>query len=321
MVIEYILFVVGILLLIKSSDFIVSGSSSLAKRFGVSTLVIGLTIVAFGTSLPELVLNLIASYKGSPEIIFGNVIGSNIANILLVLGITSIIGVVKLKSSTIWREIPFALLSVFVLFLLASDAFFYTEEFYMGIKESLLFLSFFSIFLYYIYHQAQKDQSEVILSREVKREDQKYHIYLRLIFGIVGIGIGAKWVVDGAVFISTQLGLSEFMISAIILALGTSLPELVVTVAAITKKNVDLAVGNIIGSNIFNVLWVLGVIPLFTPLLVPAFILLDIAILFVTTLVLFIFVYIGKKHELGFREGTVFILMYIIYIAFLIYRG
>ncbi|MCH7850875.1 MAG: calcium/sodium antiporter [Nanoarchaeota archaeon] len=319
MVIEYVLFIFGIYLLIKSSDFIVGASSTLAKKLGISTLVIGLTVVAFGTSLPELVLNIFARSRGSSEIVFGNIIGSNIANILFVLGITSIVGVVKLKSSTIWREIPFALLSVFVLFLLISDALFKPGDYYIGIKEGLLFLSFFAIFLYYIYHHAQKDRSKVVLSREVKENYNK--IYLRLAVGLLGIYFGAKWVIDGAIFISAQLGFSEFLISATILAIGTSLPELVVSVVAVWKKNVDLAIGNIIGSNIFNILWVLGIIPLFGKLLIPPFIFVDIAILFIATLVLFIFIFIGKKHEIGFREGLVFILMYILYLGFLIVRG
>ena len=318
MIITYILFVLGICFLVKSADWIVDSSSSLAKKLGVSSLVIGLTIVAFGTSLPELVVNLFAAFKGSSEVAFGNIIGSNIANILLVLGIAAMIGDVKIKSSTIWKEIPFALLAVFVLFALTGKTFLNGGGLF-GWDDGLVLLALFAMFLYYIFQMALKDKKNIGLSKKV--DDSNLKIALKLIIGLVGIYFGGRWVVDGAVFIAGQFGLSEFLISATIIAIGTSLPELVVSVMAVLKKNVDLAVGNIVGSNIFNILWVLGIVPLVMPLQIPEFIGFDIGIMFLATLLLFIFMFTGKKHGLSKKEGFVFVLFYILYIAYIIIRG
>ena len=318
MVIEYILFIIGIYFLIKSAGLIVSSSSSIAKKLGVSNLMIGLTIVAFGTSLPELIINLFAALRGSAEISFGNVIGSNIANILLVLGIVAIIGNVKLKSSTVWKEIPFALLSVFVLFALTSKIFFNNNNLFTW-NDGLVLLALFVMFLYYVFQMAMKDKKDIGFVEKVDESNLK--ITLKLIIGIIGIYFGGKFVVDGAVFIAGQLGLSEYLIAATIIAIGTSLPELVVSVFAVLKKNVDLAVGNIVGSNIFNILWVLGIVPLIRPLKIPSFIGFDIGIMFLVTLLLFIFMFVGKKHGLNKKSGILFVSLYVLYIAYLIIRG
>ena len=318
MVIEYILFIVGIYFLIKSADWIVNSSSLIAKKFGVSSLIVGLTIVAFGTSLPELIVNIFAALKGSAEISFGNIIGSNIANILLVLGSIAIIGNIKLRSSTVWKEIPFALLSVFVLFALTSKIFFNNNSLFTW-NDGLVLLALFAIFLYYVFQMALKDKKDIGFIKGVDESNLK--IIFKLIIGLVGIYFGGRWVVEGAVFIAGQLGLSEYLIAATIIAIGTSLPELVVSVLAVWKKNVDLAVGNIIGSNIFNILWVLGIIPFIQPLKVPLFVGFDIGIMFFVTLLLFIFMFIGKKHGLSKKKGVLFVSLYILYIAYLIIRG
>ncbi|MFH1522142.1 MAG: calcium/sodium antiporter [archaeon] len=318
MVMVYILLVLGIALLIKSADWIVDSSSSIAKKLGVSSLVIGLTIVAFGTSLPELVVNLFAAFKGSSEVVFGNIIGSNIANILLVLGVVAIVGNVKIKSSTIWKEIPFALLAAFMLFALTGKTFFGGGDLFSW-DDGLVLLALFAMFLYYIFQMALKDKKNIGLVEKVDESNSR--IALRLIAGLVGIYFAGGWVVDGAVSIAELFGLSEFLISATIVAIGTSLPELVVSVMAVLKKNVDLAVGNIVGSNIFNVLWVLGIVPFVMPLKIPKFIGFDIGIMFLATLLLFIFMFTGKKHGLNRKEGIMFVLFYILYIAYIIIRG
>ncbi len=316
--VEYGLFILGIYLLIKSADWIVDGASSLAKKLGVSSLIIGLTVVAFGTSLPELVVNVFAAIKGSGEVAFGNIIGSNIANILLALGVTAVITNVKVKSDSVWKEIPFALLSAFVLFALASKMFFGEGEFFNR-SDGLVLLGLFGVFLYYTFRKAGEDK----LKNDESKKDvgSNSQILFRLIIGLIGIYFGGKYVVDGAIFIAGQLGLSEFLISATVVAIGTSLPELVVCVVAALKKNIDLAVGNVIGSNIFNVLWVFGVIPFFGVLKIPKFVLVDIGIMFLVTLVLFLFMFVGRKHELRRVDGILFLLLYILYICFLIHRG
>lgn len=309
----YLLFVVGIFLLVKSAGWIVDSSSSIAKRLGVSSLVIGLTVVAFGTSLPELVVNLFAAGAGSGSISFGNIVGSNIANILLVLGITAIIGNIKIKSDTVWKEIPFALLAGFVLFALTWEKEFFTRN------DGLVLLSLFVLFLYYIFMSTRKDKEKIGFVENV--DGVGLRIGLKLVLGFVGIYFGGRFVVDGAIAIAGTLGLSEYLISATIIAVGTSLPELVVGIMAVLRKDVDLAVGNIVGSNIFNVFGVFGIIPFIGPIGIPSFVGFDIAIMFLTTLLLFVFMFLGKKGELSKTEGIVFVMFYILYIWFIIIRG
>lgn len=312
MVIDYVLFVFGLYVLVKSADWIVDGASSLAKKFGISSLMIGLTVVAFGTSLPELVVNLFAAGAGSGEVAFGNIVGSNIANILLVLGIIACIGGVHVKRDTVWKEIPFAMLAAFVLFMLTSG-----KE-YLTRNDGFLLLGLFGVFLYYVFQATRKGKglnvSEVVDKSNVL-------IGLKLGLGLVGVYFGGQWVVEGAVVIAGVFGLSEYLISATVIAIGTSLPEMVVSVVAVLKKNADLAIGNIVGSNIFNVFWVLGIVPVISPLAIPGFIGFDIGIMFLATLALFLFMFIGKKHELRRVDGVLLLIGYVAYIWFVVVRG
>ena len=319
MVLVYILFVVGLYLLVKSANLIVDGSASMAKKFGLSMMVIGLTVVAFGTSLPELIVNLFAAFKGVPGVAFGNVIGSNIANILLVLGITAIVGDIKIKNSIVWKQIPFALLASFVLFFLTTKTFFGNGNDFLLRSDALILLSLFAVFIYYVFQMTKKNGKEIASITHFDKS--KLKIFLKISAGLVGIYFGARWVVDGAVVIAGQLGLSEYLIAATVIALGTSLPELVVCIVAVSKKNIDLAVGNVIGSNVFNILWVLGIVPLIKPLRIPAFVEFDIAIMFFATLLLFIFMFIGKRHGLRRRDGIFFALLYVLYIGYAVIRG
>ena len=315
----YLLFAIGIYLLVKGADLIIDGSSALAKKLGVSNLIIGLTVVAFGTSLPELAVNVVATIRGASEISFGNIIGSNIANIFLALGITVLIGNIKLKSSTVWKEIPFALLSTFVLFLLSSKVFFGIGNQFLTRIDGLILLSLFAMFIYYLFRMAKGDKKDEEFDNVV--DESNWKIGAQLILGVVGICLGGKWIVDSAVFIAGQWGLSEYLISATIVAIGTSLPELVVCVVAALKGKMDLAVGNIIGSNIFNILLVLGITPFIGLLKIPQFIGFDVGIMFLATLLLFIFMFVGKRHELNKKEGIAFVLLYILYILYIILRG
>lgn len=320
--IEYILFVVGIGILIKGADYLVEGSSSLAKKFKIPTLVIGLTIVAFGTSMPELIVNIIAALNGATEVAFGNIIGSNIANILLVLGIVAIINPIKVERSTIWKEIPFALLAVVVLFVVSNYLLIDNINITSLTKVSgLIMLCFFVIFIYYTVNLA-KNSKKQLDDKELKIQKlSNLKIFLMILGGLVGLYFGGKWVVEGAVFVAQQFGLSEFLISATIIAIGTSLPELVTGIKAAKRKDTGLAVGNIVGSNIFNIFWILGITALIAPVAIPSFINLDILLLGIASFLLFIFLFIGKKHELERWQGWMFILLYSAYIVFLILRG
>jgi len=318
MVIEYILFVVGIYLLVKCADLIVDSSTTLAKKMGVSTLIVGLTVVAFGTSLPELIVNIFATLHGTPEIVFGNIIGSNISNILLILGITAILGTITVEVPTVWKEIPFALLASFVLFVLTLKPT-GSGEVYLTWADGAILIALFGIYLYYIF-QSIKDKATG-LKLYGKDSYSNYQIFFKLILGLVGIYFAGKWVVNGAILAASHLGIGEFLISATVIAIGTSLPELAVCIDAVKKKNINLAIGNVIGSNIFNILWVLGIVPLINQILVPSYVTFDIAIMFFATLIFFIFVFTGKHHELKRKEGFVFVLLYLLYVIFIVTRG
>tara|TARA_B100002003_G_scaffold115881_1_gene107087 strand:+ start:307 stop:1269 length:963 start_codon:yes stop_codon:yes gene_type:complete len=319
--IEYILFFLGIFFLIKSADLIIESSISLARKLKVSALVIGLTVVAFGTSLPELIVNLFAAFNNSPEIVFGNIVGSNIANITLVLGIVAVISSVKVKTETIWKQIPFALLAAFILFFMSSDAIFGVEDHFLTFGDGLILLSLFTIFIYDIFKSSKKGNQEISHFEKNRAPEKNKDIFIKLLLGFIGIYFGGKWVVSGAVFIASQFGFSEFLISATIIAFGTSLPELVVSIVAALRKNIDLAVGNVVGSNVFNIFWVLGIVPLINPLKIPSFIAFDIAVMFFVTLLLFISMFTGKRHQIRRKEGAFFIFLYVLYISSILIRG
>jgi len=320
--IQYLSFIGGIILLIMGANYLVEGASSLAKRLGVSTIIIGLTIVAFGTSMPELVVNIVAASRGATEVAFGNIIGSNISNILLVLGITAIITNVSIKRNTTWKEIPFALLSVIVLFVVANKFMIEgIEIFFITRIDGIIMLLFFSIFIYYAFMMAKASKERVEADEIQIKKRNIFLILLMIIGGLIGLYFGGELTVNGAVFIAEQFGLSQFLISATIIAIGTSLPELVTSVIAAFKKNIDLAVGNVIGSNIFNIFWILGVTSIINPVPVPNFINFDILFLAISTILLFTFIFIGGKRELDRKEGTFFIILYLAYIIFLIIRG
>ncbi|MFT4303122.1 MAG: calcium/sodium antiporter [Candidatus Woesearchaeota archaeon] len=320
---EYILLFVGLVLLIKSADFLIEGSSSLANKLGVSTFVIGITVVAFGTSLPELIINIIASLRGNYEVALGNIFGSNMSNTLLILGILALIAKLNVKSNTTWKEIPFSFFVVLLLLVFYfNDYIFNASNIILSRLEGLILLIVFGSFMYYIFCLTKQDK---ILRSEIEgiktKNHSNYSIFFMISFGLIGLFFGGKWTVEGAVFIAKAFGISDFLISATIVAIGTSLPELVTSIVAALKKNVDLAVGNIIGSNIFNILWVLGLTAVINPLVFPQNVVIDIVLVLFATALLFLFMFTGKKHCLDKWEGIVFVLLYIAYIVFLIIRG
>jgi len=319
---EYILLVSGIAFLVKGAHYLVEGASSLAKKLGMSTLVIGLTIVAFGTSTPELLVNIFASINGSTGVAFGNIIGSNVANILLVLGVVAIIAPIKVKSSTIWKEIPFALLAVVVLFVASNQVFIDKINIEILTRVSgLLMLGFFGIFIYYALGMARTSRADLESQKKDIEKRDNYTILFLITIGLAGLYLGGKWTVDGAILLAENFGLSEFLISATIIAIGTSLPELATGFVAAKKGDIDLAVGNTVGSNIFNIFWILGITAIISPIAIPDHINTDIIILFFVTLFLFFTIFLQKDKTLSRKEGIMFLLLYVVYIIFLIYRG
>lgn len=316
----YILFVAGFIILIKGADILVNGSSSLARRFNVSDLAIGLTVVALGTSTPELFVNIIANIKGNSGLAIGNVIGSNIANILLILGVSSLVYPLKVTKGTVWKEIPFSLLSVIALGVMVNKQIFNNEGQNILVRsDGILLLLFFIIFIYYTFSIATKVDDA---SKGVAVVGQSlYRSCFMIITGLVCLTIGAKWIVDGAVQLAASMGMSQSLIGLTIVAVGTSLPELATSVVAAYKKNVDIAVGNVVGSNIFNILFVLGISSLIKPLPFAASNNIDIAVVIFASLLLFLGMFTGKRHSLDRWHGVVFFASYIAYITFLIHAG
>lgn len=312
----YILFIFGFFLLIKGADLLVDGSASIAKKLRISSIVIGLTIVAFGTSTPEFIVNMFASAQGNTEIAIGNILGSNIANILLILGISSIIYPLVTKKNTVWKEIPFSLLAAILIGVIASDTLIDGGTF-SGLTriDGIVLLSFFIIFLYYTFGISK-------VTGETTNADIKQLSYLKsalfIIGGLIGLVIGGKWIVDGAVKIAELFNVSQSLIGLTVVAVGTSLPELATSAVAAYKKQTDIAIGNVVGSNIFNIFWILGFSALIRPLPFNRNSDLDIIMTILASAVLFIIMFIGKKHTIEKWQGILMILLYIGYIAFLI---
>ena len=322
---EYFLFALGILLLLKGSDFLLEGASSLAKKLNIHKLVIGLTIVALGTSLPELFVSIVASLNGNPDVIIGNIIGSNIANILLILGIGAVIFPFALHKNTVWKEIPFSLIAGILLLILTHKTILGIDKNVLTIGDGVVLLLFFLVFLYYTY--------DLIRQKNIEKEETKEEIelvkpvlgkYWRIIgamaLGIIGLYLGGKMTVDNAVIIAKNLGISEYIISATVIAIGTSLPELFVTIKAALRKEADLAIGNIVGSNIFNTLFILGIASLISPISTKPGLLAELILMNIVTIMLFAFMFMGQKHTLKRWQGGLFLGLYVGYVISLVMR-
>ncbi len=319
--ITYILLIVGFILLVKGADFLVSGASSLARRFNVSDLIIGLTVVSFGTSMPELIVNVMASAQGNAEIAVGNVMGSNIANLLLILGMTAVIRPLPIHRNTAYTEIPFSLTATLLVGFIANAALFNDREQLMISREDgMLLLLFFVLFMAYIFRVAKEDNEQMLPEESVVEMPVVRAITLVLL-GVAGLFLGGKWVVEGAIKLATIFGMSESFIGLTVVAIGTSLPELVTSIIAARKGNTDVAVGNAVGSNIFNLLWILGLSSLIHPLPFHVVNNDDILVLvFASSLVLFGMA-IGKRDTIDRWMGVLFLFLYIGYLVFLVQRG
>jgi cation:H+ antiporter len=314
----YILFVVGFVLLIYGANFLVDGASSLAKKYNISNIVIGLTIVALGTSSPELVVNLIASFQGSEDVALGNILGSNVANILLILGVSALIYPLSVNNNTKWKEVPLAILAAVVLGVTANDAIIDGHGLsFVTRSDGLILVAFFLLFMHYAFSIARQSGDEEF---EIK-VFPLWRSWLMIVGGITGLVLGGKWIVDGAVVIASSLGMSEAVISLTIIAIGTSLPELATCVVAAMKRNSDIVIGNVIGSNIFNVFFVLGTSAVIKPLPFNRDLNFDVGTGILSTLLLFVFLFFPRKKILERWQGGVLLLLYIVYLVFLVAKG
>ncbi len=327
MVVDGFLFILGFIFLIKGADIMIDGAASLARRFGVSNFIIGLTVVAFGTSMPELAVSVIASLKGSVGIALGNVIGSNITNTLLILGTAAVVAPLAVKRSTVTKEIPFSLLAFLAMGILVNDMLIdRTAPDGLTRIDGLILILFFSIFIYYTFGVIKLRENFLKKTvGELKEEEPEEFSYkmsaAMIVFGLTGTVLGGHWLVKSAVEFAHFFGLSEALIGLTIMAVGTSLPELVASVMAARKGKTDMAVGNVIGSNIFNTLWVLGLSAVIHPIAYDPLLNADMLILIGITIMLLFLIFVGRKNILDRREGVILLIVYVCYLAFLGWRG
>jgi len=317
MILSIVFIVAGFLLLIKGADWMVSGASALAKKYNVSDLVIGLTIVSFGTSAPEMVVNSVASVQHHSDIVFGNVLGSNIANLFLILGITGLIYPITVQSNTVWKEIPISILAVIILYVLSNN-FLLQEKNVISRIDGVILLILFAGFMFYIYKQMKIERPEIIESP--LKELTNLKIWGLIIIGIAGLVLGGKLVVNNAIKVATVLGASEKLIGLTIVAFGTSLPELMTSVVAAVKKNSDIALGNIIGSNIFNIFLILSVSSFIHPIDFNTSFNTELYLLAGGTMILFIAMFTGGKKKLDRWEAAILLATYIVYTVYLIHN-
>lgn len=310
LILQLILLVLGFTMLVKGADWFVEGASGLAEKFGIPQLVIGLTIVAMGTSMPEAAVSIAAALKGSADITIGNVLGSNILNVFLILGLTSVVTKVAVGESTIKYEIPFVILITVIMMILGN-----TDgeiAFAEGVSLWILFLGY----LAYLLKMALDNKTGGSEEEAPEEEKPLWKLLVGIVVGAACIVLGSDISVDAASEIARMFGLSERMIGLTIVAFGTSLPELVTSVAAATKGKADIAIGNIVGSNIFNILFVVGTTALVTPVAYASNFIIDSIVSAVSCCLLWLFV--SKKKHLDRKDGIMFLVGYAVYFVYLL---
>ena len=315
MILNIIMLVVGFVVLIKCADYFVDGASSLARNFKLSTMFIGLTIVSFGTSAPEFAVSIQSLLRGSGDIVLGNVIGSNILNILLIIGVSSLFHDLSVRNNTVKKELPITLLLTSLFVVLISDLALGNNENMFTRQDGIVILLFFTVFIYYLFRMMRnKVDSE-------EEEKPMYNVWMSILWSIVGVAgiiLGSNFVVNYASLIASELGISERMISLTIVALGTSLPELVTSVSATRKGEYDIAIGNVVGSNIFNLGIVLGLpVAILGGIEHISFQFVDLIVLLMAAFLLFLFSYNDRK--ITKIEGALMLILFAIYYSFVIF--
>jgi len=311
---SFLILVLGLGLVVYGANILVDGAASLAKKYNIPNIVIGLTVVAFGTSSPELAISTYSAFTGNSEIAIGNVVGSNIANILLILGVTAIIYPLTILKNTVLKEIPLSLLAAIIVFVMVNDITFAKEtKNIISLSDGIILLSFFAIFMYYLVHLAQtsgEDEDLTILNLS------KAKSILYIIGGLFLLVGGGKLFVDSAVALALSFGMSKAVIGLTIVAIGTSLPELATSIVAALKKNSDIAVGNIVGSNIFNVFFILGISSIVAPLEIGSITNIDLYACIFASVVLLASGYVMGRHKVTKVEGIIFVLLYVLYLGY-----
>lgn len=315
MLINMLLLVLGFVILIKGADWFVDGASAVAGNFKISKMLIGLTIVSFGTSAPEFAVSVKSIISGSGDIVLGNVVGSNIFNILLITGLSACIHTLTVKNNTVRKELPITMMMSALLVVLLSDNMFdksLTNMFTRG--DGLALILFFLVFIYYLISMMRNKTEDEVEENIMKLPKA---VFLTVV-GIAGIVLGSNFVVDSASYIATALGVSERMIGITIIAMGTSLPELVTSVVATKKGEYDIAIGNVVGSNIFNIGVVIGIpVALFGTIPNVTYNLVDLVMMLVSAVLLFIFSY--NDNKIKRNEGIIFLIMFVAYYSYVVF--
>lgn len=311
MILEVVLIILGFILLIKGADFLVDGSSKIAKKFHIPEIIIGLTIVSIGTSMPELFVSITSAIEGYPDMAVGNVIGSNLCNLLLILGLSAVIQAIEFKKETRLIEIPMTLFVTIILFVLCNIGTDITRG------EGIFLIVLFVLFIIYTIYMGKKgeefENKDILVEVQTDENYSTMKSIFWIILGIVGLKIGGDLVVNHSITIAKALNISEKVISLTIIAIGTSLPELVTSVTAAIKGDSDIAIGNILGSNIFNILLILGVSSVITPITYSVSYNNQILVLIIGTILLALFPFIGAKNKMTRTNGFAYLVIYAIY--------
>ena len=307
---EVLMIILGFVLLIKGADFLVDGASGVAKRFRIPEIVIGLTIVSIGTSMPELFVSTTSALQGSADMSIGNIIGSNICNLLLILGLSAVISPMKFQKTTRNIEVPmcFGVTAVFLLLCNLGKA--------LSLVDGIILLVLFAGFIGYTFYIAKKGMEQEDAEEETKQNSMLKNIIL-IVIGVVALKLGGDFTVNNSVVIAEKVGISQKVIGLTVLAIGTSLPELVTSVVAATKGSDDLAIGNIIGSNIFNMLMIIGVSAVITPLAYNVTYNLQLGILLGALVLLEVFAFTKPKNRMTRPNGVIYVALYAVYMVLL----
>ena len=308
----------GLLVLVKGADLLVSGASSIAGRLGISTLVIGLTVVSFGTSLPEMLVTLVSGLRHNSDLAIANVIGSNIANVLLVLGIAAVIRPLPVKNSTVVSEIPFSLTAALLVGFLANAALFSSHhKLSISRLDGGILLFFFALFILYVYKISRESAD---LSGDNPKDLPTSRSALYIVLGVVGLYLGGGWVVDGTVGIARDLNVDDALIGLTVVAIGTSSPEIVASAVAAYRNQTDIAVGNVVGSNIFNLLWVLGFTSSLVELPFEVVNNTDLVMVICSSALIILALVASRNNSILRSHGVVFIALYAGYLVYVINR-
>jgi cation:H+ antiporter len=314
-----VLLIVGLAVLVKAADFLVQGASSVAFRLGISPLVVGLTVVSFGTSMPEMLVTLTSGLQNNADLAIANVVGSNVANVLLVLGIAAIIRPLRVHDSTVVSEIPFSLTAALLVGFLANAALF-SEYHTLSISrlDGGILLTFFLLFMLYVYkvsrageHAVAQAVSSVSIARAL----------VLIALGVIGLYFGGQWVVDGAVGLAQSRGIDDALIGLTIIAIGTSAPELMASAVAAYRNQADIAVGNVVGSNIFNLLWVLGLTSSIVELPFEVVSNTDLIMVIASSTMIIFALVSSRKYEVRRSHGILFVALYVAYLWYVVQRG